>query len=113
MINHILIILAITLLPVFPARTQDSHHGHDYLQHGRKPERVITPVIPNLLKAHEDNKVILLIQDRHANRIGVSQFEIIHTKPVHLLIIEPYDPNGQWYPVHQSQKRSPYMRAYL
>ncbi len=81
----------------FPAMAQGGHEGHDHSahdhsQHGGEPELIITPITPNELKAGEENEVILFIQDKEAKPVEVSQFEVVHTQPVHLLIIEP----GLW-----------------
>ncbi len=54
-----------------------------------KPELVITPITPNTLKVGEQNEVILFIQDKEAKPVDISQFEVVHTQPVHLLVIEP------------------------
>lgn len=64
--------------------------GHDHNDHDHsKPELVITPITPSELKTGEKNEVILFIQDMQAKPVDVSQFEVVHTQPVHLLIIEP------------------------
>ena len=64
--------------------------GHDHDDHDHnKPELVITPITPSELKAGEENEVLLFIQDNHAKPVDISQFEVMHTRPVHLLIIEP------------------------
>lgn len=65
------------------------HGAHDHSQHGGEPELIITPITPNELEAGEENEVILFIQDAEAKPVDVSQFEVVHTQPVHLLIIEP------------------------
>ena len=67
------------------------HDGHDHSshKHDHKPELVITPIAPKQSKAGEKNEVSLFIQDSKAKPVDVSQFEVVHTKPVHLLIIEP------------------------
>ena len=71
------------------AIAQDGHEGHDHSQHAGKPELIITPITPNVLKVGEENEVVLFIQDKQAKPVDVSQFEMVHTQPVHLLIIEP------------------------
>ena len=76
------------------AFAQDGHKGHDHSahdhsQHEGEAELVITPIAPKQLKAGEKNEVSLFIQDSKAKPVDVSQFEVVHTKPVHLLIIEP------------------------
>lgn len=64
--------------------------GHDHDDHDHsQPELVITPIAPSELNAGEENEVILFIQDTQAKPVDISQFEVVHTKPVHLLIIEP------------------------
>ena len=67
------------------------HDGHDHSshKHDHKPELIITPIAPKQLKSGEKNEVSLFIQDIKAKPVDVSQFEVVHTKPVHLLIIEP------------------------
>lgn len=65
------------------------HSEHDHSQHEGEAELVITPISPKQLKAGEENEVSLYIQDLKAKPIDVSQFEVVHTEPVHLLIIEP------------------------
>lgn len=89
-----LLIAAMLITLAFPAMAQDGHEGHDHSahdhsQHGGEPELIITPITPNELKAGEENEVILFIQDKEAKPVDVSQFEVVHTQPVHLLIIEP------------------------
>ena len=71
------------------AVAQDGHEGHDHSAHAGEPELIITPITPNELKVGEENEVILFIQDKDAKPIDVSQFEVVHTQPVHLLVIEP------------------------
>lgn len=78
----------------FPAMAQDGHEGHDHsahdhTQHGGEPELIITPISPSKLKAGEEDEVILFIQDKQAKPVDVSQFEVVHTQSVHLLVIEP------------------------
>ena len=68
---------------------QHDHSAHDHSEHGGEPELIITPISPSTLKADEENEVILFIQDKQAKPVDVSQFEVVHTRPVHLLIIEP------------------------
>lgn len=68
-----------------PALAGPGHDAHDYSE----PELVITPITPSMLKAGEVNEIILFIQDKKATPVDVSQFEVVHTQPVHLLIIEP------------------------
>jgi hypothetical protein len=64
--------------------------GHDHNEHDHsEPEIVITPITPTQLKAGEENEVVLFIQDKQAKPVDVSRFEVVHTKPVHLLIIDP------------------------
>lgn len=94
MIKYILPILFVAMLLTFPAMAQDGHEGHDHsahdhTQHGGEPELIITPISPSTLQAGEENEVILFIQDKQAKPVDVSQFEVVHTQPVHLLIIEP------------------------
>lgn len=71
------------------AVAQDGHEGHDHSAHGGEEELVITPITPSTLKTGEENEVILFVQDKHAQPVDVSQFEVVHTQPVHLLVIEP------------------------
>lgn len=93
----IALILAFYIQPVM---ANDGHHDHDHGQHHdhgthdhshhkENAELVITPIIPDLLKAGVQNEVILFIQDMQAEPVDVSRFEVVHTQPVHLLIIEP------------------------
>ncbi len=92
----IALILAFSVQPVM---ANDGHHDHDHGQHDHgthdhshhkeNAELVITPIIPDLLKAGVQNEVILFIQDMQAEPVDVSRFEVVHTQPVHLLIIEP------------------------
>jgi len=94
MIKYILPILFIAVMLTFPAMAQDGHEGHDHSghdhsQHAGEPELVITPISPSALKAGEENEVSLFIQDMQAKPVDVSQFEVVHTQPVHLLITEP------------------------
>lgn len=64
--------------------------GHDGDAHDHnKPELIITPITPVELKAGEENEVVLFIQDAQATPVDISQFEVVHTQPVHLLVIEP------------------------
>lgn len=78
------VMLSILAYPVWaaPGHSGDSH-DHS------KPELVITPISPDALKAGEENEVLLFIQDKQAKPVDVSQFEEVHTRPVHLLIIDP------------------------
>lgn len=74
--------------------SQDGHEGHDHSahdhsQHGGEHELVITPITPNEIKVGEKNEIILFIQDKEAKPVEVSQFEVVHQRPVHLLVIEP------------------------
>ena len=94
MIKYILPTLVMAVLLTFPAMAQDGHEGHDHSghdhsQHAGEPELVITPISPSELKTGEENEVTLFIQDMQAKPVDVSQFEVAHTQPVHLLIIEP------------------------
>lgn len=102
MIKNILGICVIAMSLTSPAIAEDGHQshdhhahhdhdhsGHDHSQHGGEPELIITPITPNELKAGEENQVVLFIQDRQAKPVDVSQFDIVHKRPVHLLIIEP------------------------
>lgn len=84
-----LMIAAMLTVLSYPAIAQDEHEGHDHSQHTGEPELVVTPITPAELKAGEENEVILFIQDLKAKPVDVSQFEVVHTRPVHLLIIEP------------------------
>lgn len=70
--------------PVWASSGHD-HNGHDHSE----LQLVITPIAPTELKVGEENEVVLFIQDRQAQPVDVSQFEVVHTKPVHLLIIDP------------------------
>lgn len=64
--------------------------GHENQGHvHRNQDVVITPITPETLIAGEENEVVLFIQDKQARPVNVSQFEVVHTQPVHLLIIEP------------------------
>lgn len=83
--------LLTTLAFSLQAMAQDGHDhsAHDHSQHESEPELIITPITPNELKAGEENEVILFIQDKEAMPVDVSQFAVVHTQPVHLLIIEP------------------------
>lgn len=89
MTKKILATLIMMLAFTLPAMAQDGHEGHDHSQHAGEPELIITPITPSELKAGEDNEVILFIQDQQAKPVDVSQFEVVHTQPVHLLIIDP------------------------
>ncbi|MFK7840588.1 MAG: hypothetical protein AB8B83_09710 [Bdellovibrionales bacterium] len=94
MIKYILPTLLVAVLLTFPSMAQDGHEGHDHSahdhsQHAGEPELIITPISPSALKAGEENEVTLFIQDVQAKPVDVSQFEVVHTQPVHLLIIEP------------------------
>ena len=71
------------------AFAQDGHEGHDHSKHAGEPDLIITPITPSELKAGENNEVILFIQDKQAKPVDVSQFEVVHMQPVHLLIIDP------------------------
>ena len=90
-----LLIAAMLTTLAFPTMAQDGHEGHDHhdhhdhSDHGGEPELIITSITPNELKAGEKNEVILFIQDKQAKPVDVSRFEVVHTQPVHLLIIEP------------------------
>jgi len=77
-------ILTALAFPVLAGPGHD-HDGHDHLE----PQLVITPITPNELRAGEKNEVILFIQDKSAKPVDVSRFEVVHTKPVHLLIVDP------------------------
>ena len=92
MFRTLLTAIMLTTL-AFPAMAQDGHEGHDHSahdhsQHEGEPELIITPISPSTLEAGEENEVILFIQDKQAKPVDVSQFEVVHTQPVHLLIIE-------------------------
>jgi hypothetical protein len=63
--------------------------GHDQDHDHSNPSIRITPITPKQLEAVKMNEVLLYIQNSEAQPIDVSQFEVVHTKPVHLLIIEP------------------------
>lgn len=64
--------------------------GHDHSEHDHlEAQLIITPISPSELKAGEENEVSLFIQDVQAKPVDVSQFEVVHTRPVHLLVIEP------------------------
>ena len=106
MIKNILGICVVAMLLISPAIAEDGHEGHDHhghhdhhdhhdhsghdhSDHGGEPELVITPISPSVLKVDEENEVTLFIQDKQAKPVDVSQFEVVHTQPVHLLIIEP------------------------
>ena len=82
-------LMALMLAISSPALAQDGHEGHDHSQHEGEAELVITPIAPKQLKASETNQVSLFIQDAKAKPVDVSQFEVVHSKPVHLLIVEP------------------------
>lgn len=73
---------------ISPAIAENGHESHNHSKHMQEPELIITPIAPNELKASEANEVILFIQDKKAKPVDISQFEVAHTKPVHLLIIE-------------------------
>ena len=79
-----LLTAAMFTILAYPAWAEPGHDHHDH-EHS-KLELVITPTE---LKAGEENEVILFIQDMQAKPVDVSQFEVVHTQPVHLLIIEP------------------------
>jgi len=69
-------------------------HSHDHAHHAHRqyssePELVITPISPNKLTADDENKIALFIQDAEANPVDISEFQVVHTQPVHLLIINP------------------------
>lgn len=94
MIKNILGVCVITTLLISSAMAQDGHEGHDHSAHGHsdhggEPELVITPISPTELKVGKKNEVTLFIQDKEARPVDVSQFEVVHTQPVHVLIIEP------------------------
>ena len=88
MFRNLIIAVALVIFSN-PVIAQDGHEGHDHSQHAGEPELIITPITPSELKAGENNEVILFIQDKQAKPVDVSQFEVVHTQPVHLLIIEP------------------------
>ena len=81
--------LAVMISPALAGEGHDqSSHDHGDHDHS-KPELVITPIMPDELKAGEANEVVLYIQDRQAKPVDAKQFEVVHTRPVHLLIINP------------------------
>lgn len=84
-----LIIAAALVIFSNPVIAQDGHEGHDHSAHAEEPELVITPITPSELKAGEENEVILFIQDKEAKPVDILQFEVVHTQPVHLLIVDP------------------------
>lgn len=63
--------------------------GHDDAHEHTTPAFRITPITPKQLEAGKPNEVLLYIQDEKAKPVDISEFEVVHTKPVHLLIIEP------------------------
>ena len=65
----------------------NQHHKHH--QQTVQPELVIKPIGLNTLNIHEKNNVVLSIKDKQNKAVDVSRFEVVHTEPVHLLIIEP------------------------
>lgn len=71
----------------YPVWAEPGHANHEH-DHSA-PELIITPITPTKLKIGEENEVVLFIQDKQAQPVHVSQFEVVHTKPVHLLIAEP------------------------
>ena len=77
------LILAAFVLNVlaFPALAGPGHDHSDH-DHG-KTELVITPITSSKLKAGEENNITLFIQDKQARLVDVSQFEVVHTRPVH------------------------------
>lgn len=82
-----IILATIFIIASYPSWAEPGHdnHGHDH----SAPELIITPITPAKLKASEENEVVLFIQDKKAQPVDVSQFEVVHTKPLHLLIAEP------------------------
>ena len=96
-------ILATFMLAIFlisPAIAQDGHEGHDHhaqhdhsthdhSKHIAEPTLIITPIAPSELIVGEENEIILFIQDTEAKPVDISQFEVMHTKPIHLLIADP------------------------
>ena len=86
---RILFVTLVLMASFNSAMAQDGHESHDHSKQVTEPELVITPVIPRELKVGEENRVILFFQDKKASPVDVSQFEVVHTQPVHLLIIEP------------------------
>lgn len=90
MFRTLLTAMMLTAL-AFSAMAQDGHDhsAHDHSQQAGEQELFITSISPNKLKAGEENEVILYIQDKQAKPVDVSRFEVVHTRPVHLLIIEP------------------------
>ena len=63
--------------------------GHDDAHEHTAPAFRITPITPKQLEAGKTNDVVLYIQDEKAKPVDISEFEVVHTKPVHLLIVEP------------------------
>ena len=87
MLKHIfttIFILVAFIQPTWAGPGHD-HDGHNHSE----AQLIITPITPTELKIGEENEVILFIQDKQAQPVDVSQFEVVHTKPVHLLIIDP------------------------
>ena len=88
MMKYMLPTLTMAMLITVSVMAQSGHEGHDHSD-DHAPELIITPISPNQLTAGEENEVMLFIQDKSAKPVDESQLEIIHTKPVHLLIIDP------------------------
>jgi hypothetical protein len=49
----------------------------------------ITAIEPETLIPEEANEVTLYIQNEIGEPVGIEAFEVVHTEPIHLLIIEP------------------------
>ncbi len=88
-------LLALTMLtamtlPAWAGSEHDHGHGtHDHTEHAEEAQLVITPITPDVLQAGQENKVALFVQDTAAKPVDISKFEVVHTQPVHLLIIDP------------------------
>ena len=87
--NYVFLFLLLTFIPTQSLAQTDDHAHHDHTEHMQDPELVVTPILPKELKPNENNDVILYIQNKNAEPMNISDFNIVHTEPIHLLIIEP------------------------
>ena len=85
------VMLSTSFYPAWAGSGHDhGEHGHDHGEHNHsKPDLVITPISSGELKVNEENEVFLFIQDKEAKPVDVSEFKVVHMRPIHLLIIEP------------------------
>ena len=73
--------LALIIIPEF----SHADHGQDT----SSDALYITAIEPETLTHEEPNLVKLYFQNEEGEAIGIEEFEVIHTEPIHLLIIEP------------------------